>query len=282
MLALYDGWFTNELEFKGSDGETIKKINGKGELSSQMISAINCAMADGITRMEVSFPPVPNLEEVDFGTAVNQQFSNEIRAAMGVDGKEHGSSVRRNLVDFANHYWASRLSTLCGVPAGKSVYIGHCTQTIFKETVSSGCSGGAWVGRAKQIPKEPLDGGDMAVCVNAGPQEQWRDFAKKNAGAGAIIFLNSISGGWTYELGGPLQDFEQVYYLKRVSKGWVFRAYPGKWQALVETPNGTCEILQEYDQRPLLRDVSKLVREYSFENFGLFNDRYAKGFGGRL
>jgi hypothetical protein len=24
----------------------------------------------------------------------------------------------------------------------------------------------------------------------------------------------------------------------------VFRAYPGKWQALVETPNGTCEILQ--------------------------------------
>jgi accessory colonization factor AcfC len=37
-----------------------------------------------------------------------------------------------------------------------------------------------------------LDAGDMAVCVNAGPQEQWKDFAKKNTGAGAIIFLNRL------------------------------------------------------------------------------------------
>jgi len=66
--------------------------------------------------------------------------------------QEHASGVRRNLVDFANHYWASRLSKECGVPAGKSVYIGHCTQTTFKETVSSGCSGGAWVGRYEPKP----------------------------------------------------------------------------------------------------------------------------------
>jgi hypothetical protein len=32
--------------------------------------------------------------------------------------------------------------------------------------------------------------------------------------------------------------------------------------------------VQSYDKRPLLRDVSKIVRDYSFDNFGIMNDRY--------
>ncbi|KAJ1485177.1 hypothetical protein T484DRAFT_1794805 [Baffinella frigidus] len=115
------------------------------------------------------------------------------------------------------------------------------------------------------------------------------------------VYLNSISGGWTYELGGPDKEAEQVYFLKRISKGWVFRQYPGPWQALVERPDGSVQVLATYDQRPLLREtydsrpllrelldldpralVSGLVRKYSFDKFAINNDRYAKGFGARL
>jgi hypothetical protein len=79
-----------------------------------------------------------------------------------------------------------------------------------------------------------------------------------------------------------------VYYMKRVSKGWVFRCYPGvcvcvcarararalshtlslsdthslthtgPWQALVERPDGSVSVLATYDKRPLLRDASKV------------------------
>ena len=93
-----------------------------------MIASINAALADGITKIEVSFPPVPNLEEVDFGTAVNQQFSNEIRKELGVSGKAYGSDVRRNLVDFANHFWACR-SVECRIPQITAV-------TIFAAAIS--------------------------------------------------------------------------------------------------------------------------------------------------
>eukprot|EP00961_Rhodomonas_salina_P273372 3693948-Rhodomonas_salina.4 len=45
--------------------------------------------------MEVTFPPVPNLEEVDFGTALNFQFSKEIREEMGIlDVKVRSHSAR--------------------------------------------------------------------------------------------------------------------------------------------------------------------------------------------
>ena len=47
-------------------------------------------------------------------------------------------------------------------------------------------------------------------------------------------------------------------------------------------PDGSVQVLETYEKRPLLRDASKRVREYSFEKFAIFNDRYAKGFGGRL
>ncbi len=85
----------------------------------------------------------------------------------------------------------------------------------------------------------------------------------------------------SYDLGNT-KGFEEVYYLKRISKGWVFRSFPGKWQAYIERPDGSCELLQEFDYKPTLRDASKLVREESFKRYAIFNDRWSQGFGGRL
>jgi hypothetical protein len=128
----------------------------------------------------------------------------------------------------------------------------------------------------------------VSLVVNPGVEDQWKKALTFSSSESTLIFLNSISGGWTYELGGPIKEAEQVYYMKRVSKGWVFRCYPGvcvcvcararslshthslsqththslthtgPWQALVERPDGSVSVLATYDKRPLLRDASKV------------------------
>jgi len=52
--------------------------------------------------------------------------------------------------------------------------------------------------------------------------------------------------------------------------------------AYIEKPDGTVELLKTYQQKPPLGEVAKYVREESFKRYAINNDRYAKGFGGRL
>jgi hypothetical protein len=56
-----------------------------------------------------------------------------------------------------------------------------------------------------------------------------------------------------------------AYYIKRISKGWVFRQFPDAWQALLEKPDGTVECLKTYSSKPSLKEVATLVREESFK-----------------
>lgn len=282
--VMYDGWFSNEHTWMGADGETPKSVSGQAaidlgrQIEGQMIAAVSAALADGVKRMEVRFDPVPNLEEVDLGTALNQQFSFEVRQEMDLEDVKYKTDVRRSLVDWANHHWARKLGAGIASPE-QSVFIQHCAATDFSKAKSAGQN--VWVGRLGKVPSK-LKAGQVGVVVNPGVEDQWQKALKFSEPDSPLIYLNSISGGWTYELGGPIKEAEQVYYMKRVSKGWIFRCYPGPWQALVERPDGSVQILQTYDKRPLLRDASKVVREYSFKKFAIFNDRYAKGFGGRL
>lgn len=48
------------------------------------------------------------------------------------------------------------------------------------------------------------------------------------------------------------------YYLKRISKGYVFRVSPKPWEALLEKPEGGLEALGKYNDKPLLRDAAKV------------------------
>jgi hypothetical protein len=197
---------------------------------------------------------------------------------LGLEDVKFKTEVRRNLVDWANHNWACKL--VAGIAdTEQPVFIQHCCAQDFSKAKSVGDN--VWVGRLGKVARQ-LTAGDLSVVVNPGVEDQWRKALKFSAPDSPLIYLNSISGGWTYELGGPIKEVEQVYYMKRVSKGWIFRSYPGPWQALVERPDGSVQVLETYEKRPLLRDASKVVREYSFEKFAIFNDRYAKGFGGRL
>ena len=147
MPTLYNGWFCGTYKYPGSDGAE-RCIEGTGAVRDQMLKAVGQALADGLTRVEVNFPPVPNLEEVDFGTALNQQFAIEVREALGMEDQKYKIEVRRSLIDFANLYWSRALAAVAG---GQPVYVQYCDQTSKKNANSPGEN--VWIGRLGTIPR---------------------------------------------------------------------------------------------------------------------------------
>ncbi len=135
-----------------------------------------------------------------------------------------------------------------------------------------------------RLPK-PAEG-DVVIIVDPRPTEVWKK-GEQLAGSrtSPLIFLNSQFNE-TYGLVGPrmgkLKDIETVYYLKRVTRGYAFRAYPHPWQAILELPDCSCEVLDTYEKMPKLSEVAGIVRTTSNDRYGAFNDRYAKGFGGAV
>lgn len=88
MPTLYTGWFNDQI-------------------SKQCSASISRAISAGITNMEVQFPPVPNVDEVKFGTPLNQKFGMELVAKdlKVKGGYRPGSDVSRNLLAYSNIYW---------------------------------------------------------------------------------------------------------------------------------------------------------------------------------
>ena len=266
MPALYDAWFNKQI-------------------SKQCSTAIQKALASGKKKLEVNFPPVPNVDEVKFGTPLNQKFGTKVVATdLNVPGGYRpGSPVSRNLISYSNIYWAKCLaSSVAGF--GKQCAVLTAEPMAFREIRSKG--GLSIVG---PLSKKGLDAlqqsttmNSPVIVVNPGGEETW-DQVRAACGtttAPFVVLNNAYST--TYDLGNKRPDYEEAYYLKRISKGWVFRAFPGPWQAYMERPDGTVELLKSYPNKPSLNEVATLVRDESFKRFAINNDRFAKGFGGRL
>lgn len=60
MPSLYNGWFAGTYSYMGADGETERTIAGTDEVAQQCISAVNRALADGLTRLEVVAQHTPD------------------------------------------------------------------------------------------------------------------------------------------------------------------------------------------------------------------------------
>jgi hypothetical protein len=89
MPKLYNGWMDEQI-------------------AKQARTAVGKAVAAGKTKIEVNFPPVPNVEEVRFGTPLNQKFGMQVVAKdLAVQGGYRpGSEVSRQLIAYSNVYWA--------------------------------------------------------------------------------------------------------------------------------------------------------------------------------
>lgn len=60
--------------------------------------------------VELCFFPVPNIDEVQFGTSLNKAFGTEVAKDLGMGEYKPGSTIRTYLVQYSNIYWAKKVS----------------------------------------------------------------------------------------------------------------------------------------------------------------------------
>lgn len=256
------------------------------QIAKQAATAVSKAVVAGKTRIEVNFPPVPNLDEVRFGTLLNQKFGKTVVAAdlKLLGGYFPGSDISRQQVAFANAYWAKKLAATTGALSG----FGKPGVTVLSAepvTYSQITDKGAMANMAPLLVSRQTEATVSGACIviNPGGEETWeriRTTYMKESNKSPFVVLNNAFSTM-YGLGNK-RGYEEAYYLKRISKGWVFRSFPGNWQAYLEKPDGMLELLKAYTTKPELNEVAKLVREESFRRYAINNDRWSPGFGERL
>lgn len=223
-------------------------------------------------------------DEVRFGTPLNKKFGTNIIAKdlKVVGGYKPGSDVSRYLVGYSNVYWAKKIAGALGggLLGGKPVAVLTSEQVSFDNVKNMGDLSRS----GKLMTTESRAAGrnnEGIIAINPGGEETWNRLVSAHAQPGCPFVVLNNAYSTTYNVGNNA-GFEEAYYLKRISKGWVFRSFPGDWQAYIEKPDGSVELLKSYKRKPELREVSELVRNESFKRYAINNDRFAKGFGARL
>ncbi len=117
---------------------------------------------------------------------------------------------------------------------------------------------------------------EAIIAINPGGEETWDRLVSAHGQPNCPFLVMNNAYSTSYDIGNR-KGFEEVYYLKRISKGFVYRSFPGDWQALLEKPDGSVEVLKTYKTKPSLREVSELVRDVSFKRYAINNDRWMSG-----
>ena len=202
-----------------------------------------------------------------FGTPFNQKFgTNVVAKDLGVPGGyKPGSDISRQLIAFSNVYWAKKIGAAAsGAPLGGKPVCALTTEPVsFRQVKSRGPLsrvGAVMSQEARQGGRE----GEVIVCINPGGEETWDKLVNVHGSDGAPFIVLNNAYSTTYNLGNK-RGFEEAYYLKRISKGWVYRSFPGPWLAYLEKPDGSLELLETYRTKPELGVVATLVREESFK-----------------
>lgn len=265
---LYDAWFEPE-----------------SELAARACESITSAYDEGIRAMELQWPVVPNLEEISAGTLLNFEFGKQAARALGMADPSQYQLIKRYLASFCNVYWAQRI-------AAARVFEGNTIWAVSTDSISKApatdvlASQRIRLSTMRNILNEPVAENDAIIIMDPRFTDTWTKALKARPRNGTVIFLNSQFNE-SYSLTGPrngaLKEIQTVFFLKRVTRGYVFREFPSSWMACLETPEMDIEILQTFDSTPTLRQVSNIVRQESNKRYGAFyNDRYVRGFGGRL
>ena len=102
-LVLFASLLAVAASFGGAPKKMPVKVYGgwfDGSVQNAAVASTTAAVRAGHKRIEISFPPVPNLEEVDFGTVRVRVGGTKRRSAAntpatgGSARRLHGSSLR--------------------------------------------------------------------------------------------------------------------------------------------------------------------------------------------
>lgn len=264
---LYKGWIKAE-------GDQIAK---------QIIKSSSAALKKGEKCIEVLFDPVPNLDEVAFGTTWNKMLRKEVVANLKVPeyAANRGGPA---ILEWSNIYWANRLGV--GI---QSVVGGAKKQIMVLSISGEGVKGKDQPTLAKgltlvslNIAKKPgaietltegTGGVGAFILISPCSQSHYKDGEDlSNKYNAPVIALNSPYS-FRYDVGGG-KPFTLAYVMKRIPKGWIFRNYPNNFEGIVEGPNYDISVAQSYAEQPALPVIAKATMDYSTEKYGkVGNDR---------
>lgn len=166
-----------------------------------------------------------------FGTPLNKKFGTSVVAKdLGIPGGYRpGSNVSRQLIAFSNMYWAKQIAPSVG-GLGRPVSVLSAEPVVFSEIKKSG------VNSIGPIVTGGSGGGGVqkgaVIAVNPGGEETWERLLSRFGSPSAPFVVLNNAYSTTYDLGNK-RGYEEAYYLKRISKGWVFRQFPGVSNCMV-------------------------------------------------
>ena len=183
MPKLYDGWLNEQI-------------------AKQARAAVGKALAAGKKKIEVNFPPVPNVDEVRFGTPLNKKFgTNVVARDLGVPGGYRpGSDVSRQLIAFSNMYWAKQIApAVAGSPVfGKPVTVLSAEPVTFSDIKKSGVD---TIGPITMSPRDGKGTKSAIIAINPGGEETWdRLYGRFGTPSAPFVVLNNAYST-TYDLG---------------------------------------------------------------------------------
>eukprot|EP01041_Mallomonas_annulata_P006366 gene6366-12869_t len=250
---LYEGWIK-------ASGDQIAK---------QMISSVKSALTKE-KLIEVLFDPVPNLDEVAFGTAMNKKLRLEVAAELKVPDYATNRGGPSTL-EWSNIYWASRLVSGLRSPKAVAVSIsGEGTRGQFLPTLPKGM-----VLMTLTEAKKTLSSGDASLIILLSPcqESHYIDGKALSVKIGVPVIALNSAYSFRYDVGGG-KPWELAYVMKRIPKGWIFRITPGKFQAIIEGPNYEVFKAADFDTQPALTAISRVSMEASTQKYGATgNDR---------
>ena len=185
MPKLYDGWFNEQV-------------------SKQAATAVSRAVSAGKKKIEVNFPPVPNVEEVKFGTPLNQKFGKTVIAKdLAIPGGyKPGSDLSRQLIAYSNVYWAKRIGAAAsGAPlGGKPVCVLSTEPVGFSQIKSRGPVSRVGAVMSQEARQQGRNG-EVIVCINPGGEETWERLVSAHSSPGAPFIVLNNAYSTTYNLG---------------------------------------------------------------------------------
>ena len=165
--------------------------------------------------------------QVKFGTPLNKKFGTECvgRDLKVVGGYRPGSDLSRELVAFSNVYGAKKIAPAVkgGVLGNKCVACLTTEPVNFKEIKGLGDitrTGAVMSPQARQSGRA----NEAVICINPGGEERWDSIRAAHTQPGCPFIVLNNAYSTSYDLGNR-RGYEEAYYLKRVSKGWVFRIF---------------------------------------------------------
>jgi len=256
---LYKGWIR-------SDGDQIGK---------QIIASTKLALQKkDIKYLEVLFDPVPNLDEVAFGTEWNKKLRKDVTENLRVPDYATNRGGPSTL-EWSNIYWANRLAEGLRAQIKGDIVLISLSGEGLKAPNTPTLTKGTRLVSLSTIKKMPLVPGEIGLFILLSPcsESHYRDGIQLADKSQVPIIALNAPFSYRYDIGGG-KPFELTYVMKRIPKGWYYRQYPKDFEIIIEGPNYEILKAKSYSSQIPLTEISKVSMQASAEKYGsVGNDR---------